>query len=249
MLQTRSQAVKPSSPVPLYHQVANVLQARIFSRTARPGALLGTEKDLAEEFGVSRVTVRKAIDILARDGLVEPRRGRGTFVSSDARPVAPATLHLFLEDLLTRTASMPSVYEHCAVSAPPSVAARLGIRAGTRVRRVQRCLRRTADGASDWVVYFVPMRLWRELAVASLRTETLLALVDRSPGLRLASGRETIQAIAADDETARRLEIPVGTPILRADREFQTEDGRTVLVGWIDHAASGIPVLLRRARR
>jgi GntR family transcriptional regulator len=234
--------------VPLYHQVANMLQARIFTRTASPGSLLGTEKDLARAFGVSRVTVRKAIDLLVRDGLVEPRRGRGTFVAADAQPVAPATLHLFLEDLLARTESLPTVYEHCAVAASPLVAERLGIRPGTRVMRVQRCVQRAADGTSDWVVYFVSTRLWRRLGVEQSRGETLLALIDRTPGLRLASGRQLIQAIAADDETAARLQIAVGTPIMRADREYQTEDGRTVLFGWVDHTSSGIPILLSRAR-
>ena len=70
-----------------------------------PGWLLGTEKDLAEEFGVSRVTVRKAIDLLARDGLVEPRRGRGrssfpthpTGRPSHAPPVPGRPAHAYRE--------------------------------------------------------------------------------------------------------------------------------------------------------
>src|SRR4051794_24901348 len=78
------------------------MQARIFAGTILPGALLGTEKGLAAEFGVSRITIRKAIQILRRDGLLRPERGRGTFVAAAARPVAPTALHVYMDDILAR---------------------------------------------------------------------------------------------------------------------------------------------------
>src|SRR5438874_2690093 len=56
--------IEPSSPVPLYFQIANVVQARIFAGTLQVGARIGTEKELAKEFGVSRITVRKALEVL-----------------------------------------------------------------------------------------------------------------------------------------------------------------------------------------
>ena len=72
--------IEPSSPVPLYFQIANVVQARIFGGTLHPGDPIGTEKELADEFGVSRITVRKALEIL-RTGdfktlLRDPATGR-----------------------------------------------------------------------------------------------------------------------------------------------------------------------------
>ena len=72
--------IEPSSPVPLYFQIANVIQARIFAGTLQAGAPIGTEKELAEEFGVSRITVRKALEVLRADGLLKIERGRGSFV-------------------------------------------------------------------------------------------------------------------------------------------------------------------------
>jgi GntR family transcriptional regulator len=241
--------VEPLSPVPLYYQIANVLQARIFSGTNPPGSLLGTENDLALEFGVSRITVRKAIETLGRDGLLEPRRGRGTFVSTAPRPVAPTALHVFLDDILTRAEILKVVDNDFAeIPATAQVARRLGVKAGTRVVHVQRQVTATDPAASVWVTYFIPLDVWRSLD-CHRRTEKLLPEIDRTPGLRLSQGREMIHALAADAETAARLDIPLGTPVLRVEREYCTDTGRTVVFGWVDHKEGRIPVLLSRAHR
>jgi GntR family transcriptional regulator len=248
--------VEPSSPVPLYYQIANVLQARIFTGTCPAGALLGTEKDLAAEFGVSRITIRKAIEILHRDGLLDPRRGRGTFVASGARPVAPTALHVFLDDILTRAEVSNAVnagqFEHAEVPASADVATRLGVQPGTPVVRVERPVGSTTKVADVWVTYLVPRDVWRAVRRAldiADRSDSLLRLIDRTPGLRLTQGREVIHAIAADAETAARLEVAPGTAVLRVERQYQTESGRTVVYGWADHRRGGIPVLLSRAHR
>jgi GntR family transcriptional regulator len=65
---------------PLYAQVRQLLRERIRSGTWRPGQLLPNEFEIADEFGVSQGTARKALDALAQDGLVVRRQGRGTFV-------------------------------------------------------------------------------------------------------------------------------------------------------------------------
>jgi GntR family transcriptional regulator len=241
--------VEPSSPVPLYYQVANVLQARIFAGTNPPGSLLGTEKELALEFGVSRITVRKAIDILHRDGLLEAHRGRGTFVSSDPRPVAPTALHVFLDDILTRAEALRVIDDHFAeIPAAAAVASRLGIPPGTPIVHVQRQVTATDAAASVWVTYFLPLEIWRTLD-PDRRTEMLLPEIDHLPGLRLTQGREVIHALGADAETAARLGVAVGSPVLRVEREYQTESGQTVVFGWVDHRQGTIPVLLSRAHR
>ena len=104
--------------------------------------------------------------------------------------------------------------------------------------RVQRCVERAADGTSDWVVYFVSIRLWRSLGVEKLRSETLLALIDRTPGLRLTSGRQTDPSHRRGRRNGRPTADCGRNADSAANREYQTEDGRTVLFGWIDHTTS-----------
>lgn len=72
----------PNSPLPLYHQVKEILIKRIQEKFWSPGDLIPTELELIEEFGVSRTTIRQAITDLVLDGLLEKRQGKGTIVKS-----------------------------------------------------------------------------------------------------------------------------------------------------------------------
>ena len=117
------------------------------------------------------------------------------------------------------------------------------------MRHIERRVGAASAPPTSWVVYYLPLWLWAALGVPDLKGHALLPLVDRTPGSRLGEGRQVIEAIAADAATAARLEIPLGTPILRLEREFRTADGRIAVVGWIDHHGGDIPVLLSRARR
>src|SRR6478609_1038967 len=69
------------SPMPRYHQLADLLRQRIARGTWPRDHRLPSLEELVQEFGVARVTVRQAIDLLAREGLVSPQQGRGTFVT------------------------------------------------------------------------------------------------------------------------------------------------------------------------
>jgi DNA-binding GntR family transcriptional regulator len=107
---------------------------------------------------------------------------------------------------------------------------------------------RNDERAGVWVTYFLTRHTWR-LVDPMRRRGSLLQAVDRAPGLRLTQGHEVIRAIAADDETAAWLEVPPGFAMLRIERQYQTANGRTVVFGWADRAAGGIPVLLSRTER
>jgi GntR family transcriptional regulator len=244
--------IEPSSPIPLYFQIANVVQARIFAGSLRAGAPLGTEKQLAGEFGVSRITIRKAIDVLRADGLLRVERGRGTFVADSPRPVAPTALHLFLDDILARGETLEVIRdEHSEVAAAPAVARALKVRPGTHVVRIRRQMLPTEPRARRtgiWATYFVTRDTWRLLDPIR-RRGPLLQHIDRTPGLRLTQGHEVIHAIAADTETAAWLEVEPGSAILRRERDYQTASGRTVVFGWIDRTTGAIPVLLSRTER
>ena len=243
--------IEPSSPVPLYFQIANVIQARIFAGTLQGGAPIGTEKELAVEFGVSRITVRKALAVLRADGLLRVERGRGTFVADSPRPLAPTALHLFVDDIIARGETLAVVREEqTEVRAPTAVARAFNIRAGTKVVRVRQHMLPAdghARGSGIWLTYFLTRQTWRLLL--PIKRGPLLEQLDRAPGLRLAQGHEVIEAIAADAETAAWVEVAAGTPILRRQREYQTGSGQTVVFGWVDRTTGAIPVLLTRTER
>jgi DNA-binding GntR family transcriptional regulator len=243
-------AVESSSPIPLYYQIANVLQARIYSGASPPGSLLGTEKELAETFGVSRITIQKALQALHQEGLIDRQRARGTFVAPSIKQRVPIALHGYLEDilLLGETGKTLEV-ERDEVPASDEVAERLGIPAGSTVVRVRRLRTQIEDIPFTWVTNYLPMDIARLVDLDELRTRSVTDLLDRTPGLRLTQGHETISAEAADEELAARLRVPVGTPLLLVERELQTEAGRTVDLGYFYSRNKRYTVRLSRLTR
>jgi GntR family transcriptional regulator len=218
----------PGTPIPLYFQIVNVLEARIYSGRYPPGSLLGTEKELALEFGVSRITVQRALDALTREGLVERQRARGTFVSPSLRPARRVELYGFLDDVMvmggmgeTRAVEMDEL------AATERVATALGLRPGTHVTRVRR-LRMNQGKLNTFVVDYLPLDVGRLIAAGDLRSDSMIHLIDQLPGLRLERGHQLLSARAASGEVADKLAVPAGTPILLVERDVQTATGRTV---------------------
>jgi GntR family transcriptional regulator len=220
------------SPIPLYYQVAKVLQARIFTGLYPPGSQIATEEELAKTFAVSRITVRKAIGVLHEQGLIERRRPRGTFVAQHVKASAVAQLHGFLEDLVLlgdigRTLSCDIEQ----MSADAAVAGRLQVPPGSSVTRISRVRSAGGSGADAWIVNHVPDDIGRALDPDRLQTDSLVQLLNEIPGIRLADGFETFRACPADQETATRLSLPLGAPVLQLERLLQTDTGRIVDFG------------------
>src|SRR5580693_5934206 len=128
----------PQSPVPLYAQLESILAAEIAAGTLPPGSQLPKEEDLVKRYAVSRTTVRQTIQNLTRRGLIEIRRGKGTFVLQPKITQELTELSGFVEDmqLLGRHASA-RLLDRQLVAASESVARRLAIAAGTLVVCIQ----------------------------------------------------------------------------------------------------------------
>lgn len=225
---TGSAAARQSSPLPAYHKIANMLGSRIMTGHYAPGSRLGTEKDMAETFGVSRITIRQAFDLLERQQLIERRRAKGTFVASRVKPRASVELNGLLDDVLLQADTGGTVFvERQSESAPPDVAEKLGIAPGTRIcviRRV-RVTRAEPRTPKAWLINYVPVKIGQKYTDETLRTNSLLQLLDSDPDTHLAEGIQEISASAADAETARRLEIEPGTPVLVVERVVYSERG------------------------
>ena len=138
--------VDPNSALPLYAQVESNIAAAVAAGTYAPGSQLPKEDELVLRYAVSRPTVRQAIQNLVRRGLVEIRRGKGTFVLQPKITQELTELSGFVEDMqaLGRQASA-RVLDKQIVPASEPVARQLALAAGTLVVRIQRV--RSADGA------------------------------------------------------------------------------------------------------
>ncbi|MFD5157223.1 GntR family transcriptional regulator [Streptomyces hawaiiensis] len=228
-------ALDRGSPVPLYHQLAQQLEAAIGHGVLAPGDLLGNEVGLSVRLGLSRPTVRQAIQSLVDKGLLVRRRGVGTQVvhSQVKRPLELSSLYDDLE--AAGQAPATEVMRLGAVPAACDVAAALGVPEGSEVTVLDR-LRRTHGRPVALLCNYLPVSL---PALDSARLEsTGLYRVMRSAGITLHSARQTIGARAATAQEASRLDEREGAALLTMRRTAYDDTGRPVEYGTHIYRAS-----------
>jgi GntR family transcriptional regulator len=204
--------------VPRYYEIEQALRARIAS--LEPHSPLPSDAELCEEFGVSRMTARGAVQRLVHEGLVYRVPGRGTFVA-DQRAHRSATHILSFSDEMRRKGKEPS--SHVVESGPrPATQVeqeRLGIDEVVVLRRV-----RFADGeavALETAVF--PARVAGVLG-ADLTRESLFEVLSKA-GTVPTAGRAAIAAESATAEDAQLLGIEEGDPLLVERRLIRDQDG------------------------
>lgn len=217
-----------SSPIPLYHQLETVLREKLGAGNYRPGDLLPTDADLCRQYGVSKITVRQAMQRLRTDGLVVRARGRGTLVTERAVQTADLKMTCFLEDLIAL--GLPArvrVLKSGPVTVGGAVAKALDIPAGTEVFSFQKLL---AVGGQPFALYteFVPRHLGARLTRGDLRAGHLLRTLEERCGVRLGEAEQVIESSMADTDVAARLGTIVGAPILVVTRTTRSAAERPV---------------------
>ncbi len=221
-------SVDRGSPVPLYFQLSQQLEAAIEQGRLLPGTLLGNEIELANRLGLSRPTVRQAIQALVDKGLLVRRRGVGTQVvhSQIRRPLELSSLYDDLEAAGQRPATR--LLDIGLVPAPAEVAAALGVAEGEEVRRVER-LRLTHGEPIARMRNYLPSELL-DPTPQDLEFTGLYRLM-RAAGTTLHSARQSIGARAATAEEAELLAEPAGAPLLTMERTAFDDTGRAVEYG------------------
>ncbi|GHH79321.1 transcriptional regulator [Streptomyces sulfonofaciens] len=228
-------SVDRSSPVPLYFQLSQQLEAAIERGALTPGTLLGNEIELAGRLGLSRPTVRQAIQTLVDKGLLVRRRGVGTQVvhSQIKRPLELSSLYDDLEAAGQRPTTR--VLANTLVPAPAEAAAALGLAEGSEVLRVER-LRMAHGEPMAYLCNHLPAGL---LAPADDQLEaTGLYRLMRAAGITLHSARQSVGARAATAGEAERLAEPPGAPLLTMQRTTFDDTGRPVEFGAHTYRAS-----------
>ncbi|UGY94330.1 GntR family transcriptional regulator [Streptomyces gobiensis] len=221
-------SVDRSSPVPLYFQLSQQLETAIEQGKLSPGSLLGNEIDLAGRLGLSRPTVRQAIQALVDKGLLVRRRGIGTQVvhSQVKRPLELSSLYDDLEAAGQRPATQVLRLE--TEEATAEVAAALGVAEGTEVRLIER-LRLTHGEPMAYLRNHIPVDLLN-LDSAELETTGLYRLM-RGAGITLHSARQSVGARAASATEGDLLGEVEGAPLLTMQRTTYDDTGKAVEYG------------------
>jgi GntR family transcriptional regulator len=206
------------SPLPLYAQVEAVLAAGIADGTWPPGSRLPNEDGLIERFGVSRTTIRQTIQNLIRRGLVEIRRGKGTFVTQPKITQELTELSGFVEDMqaLGRHATA-RLLDKQVVPASETVARHLALTPGTLVVRIQRV--RLADNVPlSFDETYLPREIGEKVLENDLEVEPIFSLLEQKYDMPLVEAEYRLEAVSADAVVARALGIAVGSAIFLIER-------------------------------
>jgi GntR family transcriptional regulator len=203
-----------------YQQIADELRQRIAA--VGGGHVLPSESDLSAEFGVSRVTVRRALETLRDERLVESRQGFGWFSASP--PLQQRLTQLdTIEHQLRERGLHPErhIVEFAFAVAPSHVVERLHCEQVLRVKRVNR-----ADGQPFAVVtVWCPAELGQHLSRREVERKPFYELL----GVALRGATQTIGAAAVSAEDAMLLEVPAGSPVLRCERLTTSVAGEPIL--------------------
>ena len=214
---------------PLYHQTAEILRSRIVHNVWKQGDRLPSENQLCDEFGVSSITMRRAVATLVAEGLLVRLQGKGTFVSSDHAIVqGPPQLTSFTEDMRLRGwGASARVIGFRSERAPAALATRLGLSAGALVHVLGRV--RLADRLPVAMqTAYMPALLFPDLGSHDFQRESLYEVFERDYGVKPATATEVYRASKLTDEEAALLETDPDSPAFRVERLTTDSTGRRV---------------------
>ena len=226
------------SPMPIFAQIRERLEDAIAQGALQPHQRIPSERQLSDQFGVSRMTVRQAIEAITRDRLLYSRPGQGTFVA-EPKVIEQPLRHLtsFSEDILGRGMQPSSQVLHQEViPASFELAGLFGLPPTIRVAKVKRLRLIDDEPVAIETVHipeqFVPGLLDRDLAV-----DSLYEILRSDYGLALVSARQTIQAATAGPDEMTHLRMDGPDPVLKISR--LTFDGRERLVEYVQSIYRG----------
>lgn len=219
-----------------YLHLADTLRSRLTAGGFGPAGGLPSEATLSREHGVSRVTVRRALEVLRDEGVITSRRGAGWFVAND--PVRQALGRFTtVEAALEAAGASPGrrILSFGFEPATDAVAAALALPSGTEVLRVRR-VTTAGDEPFGVVTVWVPGDLGAPLSRADVEQSTFYDLLPRH-GTSLARSEVTIAAAVVTPADAKVLGVAAGAPVLACRRITFATDGRPVVVS--EHRYAG----------
>lgn len=205
------------SPVPLYHQLQEVLRHHIEREDFKEASAIPTEPELEQMYGVSRVTVRRAVQELVHEGLLVKRKGKGTFVRGPKVRQNLNTITSWAETMAARGVPTENRnIEITTIPAPPKVAVLLQLPSDTPVVKVER-LRCTPEGPVTLMTNYLLPEMVQGLNAGDVAV-SLYDTLERKFGITLVNAREQVEAKAAGVNEARLLGVRRGAPLLHVTR-------------------------------
>lgn len=232
--------------MPAYRKIQATILKRIENGQLKSGDAVDSERELAKIHRVSLMTARHALSALEREGMVQRRRGAGTFV-------APPKIHFnkltsFTEQMAGRSLTAYSkVLSFGVVDSEQEVAARLNLAANTRLLKLER-LRLAADEPFAVETCYLPADEFTGLTRSLIARGSLFSLLEGTYGIQIAYADEEMDATAAAPATANLLKVARDEPLLRIRQVIYSTTGKASLYMLGLYRSDRHTLLVRRYR-
>jgi GntR family transcriptional regulator len=221
----------PTSKLPLHHQLENRIKEHIHSGVLRAGERLPSERELMQYAGVSRATIRQALNALVHEGILEKAHGSGTFVKRTRFEQPLAAAYSFSEQLRTLGITLEDeLLERRQLSASPELSRRLGVDIDEPLIYLKR-LRRVGGTPMMVSIAYLPYALCPDLLTESFEGSLYVQLTTRY-NLPIVSATDHLEAIGADNTIAQLLRVPRRTPLMYVERTAYTDDDVILHIGY-----------------
>lgn len=218
--------VNKNSSEPLYLQIACILRGEMAQHQYATGGTIGTHSDLAKRFGVSLITVRKAIELLTSEGLLISTPGKGTFVK-----------HTPLQDGFNMLTGMSTVIAMNNMKADVAVSKMNFIEPPSKLPKIarmylgERCLHieRTHSISGDVIglaFIYIPDHFAKSFSIEDVSEHTIYYLFEKKLNIRLGKGVQYITATPANTKVASILGVVKNSPLLMLERFSYSYDGQ-----------------------
>ncbi|MBP3037904.1 GntR family transcriptional regulator [Bacillaceae bacterium Marseille-Q3522] len=216
--------INKQSPVPIYYQLEEEIKEQIENGTLQEGDTIPSEREYAERYQISRMTVRQALTNLVNDGYLFREKGRGTFVRQQKVAQRLQGLKGFTEDMKER-GLVPSskLLSFQIQSGAPHICHQLKLAEASSVYEIKRVRLANKEPIALETTY-IPVTLLKQMTTESI-TASIYEYAEEQLSLSIFEAEQQIEAATADKKEAAALQIKEGSPILLIYRKTFLENG------------------------
>jgi GntR family transcriptional regulator len=218
----------PFAPIPLYNQLKVLLRAQILDGTYPPESRMPSESELGDQFHVSRITVRQALGDLQKEGLIFKIHGKGTYVAKPKAFQNVSKLQGLAESLSQLGYEVINqLISVKFIKADARIAERLQLNEGNKIAEIKR-VRLINRAPVSLEISYLPQDIGEKLQKADLITRDIFLILENDLQLSLGHADLAIDAVLADNELTKALNVEEGSPIMRIERLTHTTDGKPI---------------------
>jgi GntR family transcriptional regulator len=230
---------------PAYQRIQKAIREQIEAGELKPGDAVASERELARMHRVSLMTARHALAGLEHEGMVERRRGAGTFV-------APPRIHFnklmsYTEQMASRGLAAASKLVTAKIIEEEEIAARLGLPARSKMVKIER-VRHASEEPFALETCYLPADGFPGLVRQPLGRGSLFSTLEHDYGVRLTYADEEVDATAADPRVAQALRVSRGSPVMRIRQVIYGSNAKPVIYVIGFYRAERHSLFIRRFR-